>query len=75
VYTGETSSAYPGEYLYSSGWYQLLDWSGNVGAGAVELNASHGGHYYSAVETTYWVNSSNKVITSSQNSSTLAYCG
>lgn len=73
VMTNQHAGAYPGTYTYKSGWYQLGRWTGNVGAGAVELNGAPG-RYFSSVETTYWYNSAGKALHSYSNSTNIALC-
>jgi hypothetical protein len=76
VSTGETEGTYPGDYAYDTldpRWYELSQWSGDGGSGALELNGTPG-YYFSSVDTTYWLNSAGQVIDSYENSTNIAQC-
>jgi hypothetical protein len=73
VSTGETEGRYSGYYAYDRGWYDLAEWAGDGGTGALELNGTPG-NYYSSVDTTDWLDTAGNVIHSYQNTTTVAQC-
>lgn len=73
VSTGETEGAFPGYYLYDRGWYDLAEWTGDGGTGALELSGTPG-YSYSSIDTTYWLDTAGNVIQSYQNSTTTTQC-
>jgi hypothetical protein len=73
VSTGETRGTYPGYYLYDRGWYDLAEWAGDGGTGALEMNGTPG-YSYSSIDTTDWLDAAGNVVHSYQNSTNVTRC-